>query len=152
VEAVFYQRHKILLMKKAKFSADFKNLDAIRELVGDVAEQAGFSCKDIYSIQLATDEACSNIIEHAYKGIPKGMLDVSCEAAGRELTVIVHDHGKEFDMSGVRKPNLSKRLSEREVGGLGVYLMHQLMDEVHFSSSKRSGNTLTMIKRKSGDS
>ncbi|NTW09696.1 MAG: ATP-binding protein, partial [Anaerolineaceae bacterium] len=118
----------------------------------EVAEQAGFSCKDIYSIQLATDEACSNIIEHAYKGSPKGKLDISCDATGGELTVIVHDHGKEFDMSRVRKPNLSKELSEREVGGLGVYLMHQLMDEVHFSSSKRFGNTLTMIKRKSRDS
>ena len=90
MEAVFYLRHKILLMKKAKFLADFKNLDAIRELVGEVAEQGGFSCKDIYSIQLATDEACSNIIEHAYEGFPKGMLDVSCEAASGELTVIVH--------------------------------------------------------------
>ena len=139
-------------MKKANFLADFKNLDSIRQLVGEVAEKADFSCKDVYSIQLATDEACSNIIEHAYQDFPQGVIDISCEAVDGQITVVIHDHGKEFDMSRVRKPNLSKELSEREVGGLGVYLMHKLMDEVRFSSSKRSGNTLTMIKRRSGES
>ena len=136
-------------MKKAKFLADFKNLDSIRKLVGEVAEQAGFSCNDIYSIQLATDEACSNIIEHAYAGFPQGVIDISCHADDGQITVVIHDHGKQFDMSTVPKPNLSKKLSEREVGGLGVFLMHKLMDEIHFSSSKKSGNTLTMTKRKS---
>jgi serine/threonine-protein kinase RsbW len=139
-------------MKRAKYSADFRNLDSIRQLVGEVADQAGFSCKDTYSIQLATDEACSNIIEHAYKGFPQGMIEISCEAHAGQITVVIHDHGKEFDLSKVRKPNLGRELSEREVGGLGVFLMHKLMDEIHFSSSKKSGNILTMIKRKSGES
>lgn len=140
------------MIKKARFSADFKNLDSIRDFVGDIAEKAGFSGREIYSVQLATDEACSNVIEHAYKGLPGGSIDISCETGDGMIAVIVHDHGKVFDMSRVRKPNLSRELSEREVGGLGVYLMHNLMDEVHFSSSKKTGNTLTMIKRKSRES
>ena len=139
-------------MKKANFLADFKNLDSIRKLVGEVAEQAGFSCNEIYSIELSTDEACSNIIEHAYAGQPQGVIDISCVADDRQITVVIHDHGKQFDMSAVPKPNLSKKLSDREVGGLGVFLMHKLMDEIHFSSSKKSGNTLTMTKRKSDPS
>ena len=139
-------------MKKANFLADFKNLDSIRKLVGEVAEQAGFSCNEIYSIELATDEACSNIIEHAYAGLPQGVIDISCHADDGQITVVIHDHGKQFDMSRVPKPNLGKKLSEREVGGLGVFLMHKLMDEIHFSSSKKSGNTLTMTKRKSDPS
>lgn len=139
-------------MKKAKFLANFENLDSIRKLVGEVAEQAGFSCNETYSIELATDEACSNIIEHAYAGQPQGVIDISCDADDGQITVVIHDHGKQFDMSKVPKPNLSKKLSEREVGGLGVFLMYKLMDEIHFSSSKKSGNTLTMTKRKSDPS
>lgn len=139
-------------MTSAKYSADFKNLESIRQLVGDEAKQAGFSCKDVYSIQLATDEACSNIIEHAYEGIPQGLIDISCDVRDGQFTVVIRDRGKEFNMSRVRKPNLSKELKEREVGGLGVYLMHQLMDEVRFSSSRKSGNILTMKKRRSGGS
>ncbi len=120
------------------------------ELVGDVAKQAGFSCKEVYSIQLATDEACSNIIEHAYARSPEGMIDIACDAHDGQFTMVIHDHGKEFDMSRVRKPNLSKELSEREVGGLGVYLIHKLMDEVHFSSSKKIGQYAHHDKEKIG--
>lgn len=138
-------------MAKVKFSADFKNLDSIRDFVGEVAEQAGFSSKDVYSIQLAADEACSNVIEHAYEGMSDGEIEIECDADEGQIRILIHDHGKEFDISNVRKPNLGDNLSEREVGGLGVYLIHKLMDEVQFSSSKKTGNTLMMIKRKSGD-
>ena len=138
-------------MIKAKFTADFNNLDSIRDFVGNAAEQAGFSGRELYSVQLAADEACSNIIEHAYEGIPDGEIEIACKVESGQVIIVIHDHGREFDISEVRKPNLSRNLNEREVGGLGVYLIHKLMDEVHFSSSKKTGNTLTMIKRKSGD-
>lgn len=137
-------------MKKANYSADFKNLDSIRDFVGEAAERAGFSGKEAYSIQLAVDEACSNVIEHAYEGMPDGEIEIACEVEAGQVTIVIHDHGKEFDISKVRQPNFSKDLSEREVGGLGVFLIYKLMDDVHFSSSKKTGNTLTMKKRKSG--
>lgn len=138
-------------MKTARYSADFKNLDSIRDFVGKAAEKAGFSGREVYSIQLATDEACSNVIEHAYEGDPKGVIEIACDARDSQITITIHDHGKFFDITAVRPPNLSNDLSEREVGGLGIYLIRKLMDEVHFSSSEKTGNTLTMIKRKSGD-
>ena len=137
-------------MTTSKFSADFANLDSIRDFVGEAAEQAGFSSKEVYSIQLAADEACSNIIEHAYDGISDGEIEIACDAEEGQITIVIHDHGKVFDISNVRQPNFSKDLSEREVGGLGVFLIYKLMDEVHFSSSQKDGNTLTMKKRKLG--
>ncbi|MBI5933600.1 MAG: ATP-binding protein [Chloroflexi bacterium] len=138
-------------MKSVQYPADFQHLDSIRDFVGETAERAGFSSKEIYSIQLAADEACSNVIEHAYEGISGGKIEVECEARDGQIVIVIHDHGKIFDMSAVRQPNLGRDLSEREVGGLGVYLIHKLMDEVSFQSSKKHGNTLTMKKRKSGD-
>ena len=137
-------------MPKAAFSADFANLDSIRDFVGEIAEQAGFSGKEVYSLQLAADEACSNVIEHAYEGISGGEVEISCDVQADQITIVIHDHGKLFDMTQVRRPNLGKELGEREVGGLGVYLINKLMDEVRFVSSKETGNYLTMIKRKSG--
>ena len=138
-------------MKSVNYPADFKNLDAIREFVGTAARQAGLSGRDVYAVQLAVDEACSNIIEHAYEGVSNGEIEIGCQAGDGQLTIVIHDHGKEFDISTVRKPNLGRDLSEREVGGLGVYLIHKLMDEVHFKSSKQTGNTLTLVKKISGD-
>lgn len=138
-------------MNTTRYPADFNHLDSIRNFVGEAAERAGFSGKDVYAVQLAVDEACSNIIEHAYAGISNGEIEIACEVTEGQVMVILHDHGRQFDLSTVRKPNLGRNLDEREVGGLGVYLIHKLMDEVTFISSKEDGNTLTMIKRRSGD-
>ncbi len=137
--------------RKTTFPADFTNLDAIRDFAGGAAEAAGFSGKDVYAVQLAVDEACSNVIEHAYDGITGGEIEVSCEVKDDTITIVIHDHGKEFDITKVRVPNLSKNLEEREVGGLGVYLIRKLMDEVHFESSATTGNYLTLVKHKSRD-
>jgi len=63
------------------------------------------------------------------------------------ITIIMVDHGESFDPSAIPLPDLKADLSERKIGGLGIFLMRKLMDEVHYESRK-SGNVLTMIKRK----
>ena len=137
-------------MSTTVFPADFEHLDAIRDFVGEAATQAGFSSQDVYSVQLATDEACSNVIEHAYKDTSGGDIEVTCEVNPGEVKIIIHDHGVQFDMGKVKKPNLSRRLEDREIGGLGVYFIYKLMNDVQFVSTKKEGNTLTMVKRKTG--
>ena len=64
------------------------------------------------------------------------------------LTVIIRDHGKPFDPSTVVTPDLDADIDNRAVGGLGVFLMKQLMDEVHFEPLGEAGNVLTMVKRR----
>ena len=129
------------------FPAKFEYLDEIRDYVADVARRSGFTDKEIYSLQLAADEAASNIIEHAYEGITDGAIDITCEMQGDALAIIMRDQGKKFDPSKVKQPNLKADLSERQIGGLGVYLMRKLMDEVRYESSGKS-NTLIMLKRR----
>jgi len=137
-----------MLMHKVIFPAQFQYLDEIREYVADEASRAGFDSKEVYSIQLATDEAASNIIEHAYEGISGGEIEISCGMSGKLLTITLHDHGKPFDPSSVRPPNLKASLSKRQIGGLGIYLMRKLMDEVHYQSLPSGGNVLTLVKRR----
>jgi|SRR5688572_22055282 serine/threonine-protein kinase RsbW len=129
------------------FPAKFEYLDEIRDFVAGVARQGGFSDKEIYSLQLAADEAASNIIEHAYAGVTNASLEINCEMQGDTLTIIMRDQGTTFDSSKVKQPDLKADLSERQIGGLGVYLMRKLMDEVRYESSGKT-NTLTMIKRR----
>ena len=102
-----------------QFSAKFEYLDEIRDFVGDIARAGKFNDKDIYNIQLASDEAASNIIEHAYEGISDGILEISCGFKNDTLTIILVDHGESFDPSDVPMPNLKADLSERKIGGLG---------------------------------
>ena len=134
-------------MRTIIYPAKFEVLDQIRDFVAEVAREGGFNDKEVYSIQLAADEAATNIIEHAYKGITNGQIELTCGMRGAELIITMHDHGKTFDSRKVKRPNLEADISERQIGGLGIYLMQKLMDEVNYHSSG-AGNLLTMIKRK----
>jgi len=139
-------------MPKSTFKADFQSLDDIRRFVAEAARQAGFSEKEIYSIQLATDEASANIIEHAYGGEGNGEISIDCLWSGDAFEIVIRDRGKSFDPAHVPEPNLTDDLSRRKIGGLGMYLMRRLMDEVDYRSTPDGGNTLTMTKRKGADS
>ena len=134
-------------MESVQFTAKFEYLDEIRDFVGDIARAGGFGDKDVYNIQLAADEAASNIIEHAYEGVSNGLLELSCEVKNGSIIIIMVDHGESFDPSAIPMPDLKADLSERKIGGLGIFLMRKLMDEVHYET-RPAGNFLTMIKRK----
>lgn len=135
-------------MQSVQFSAKFEFLDEIREFVGDIARAGGFGDKDVYNIQLAADEAASNIIEHAYEGVSDGVLELSCGVKANVITIILVDHGESFDPSEIPMPDLKADLSERKIGGLGIFLMRKLMDEVRYEVKSNKHNVLTMIKRK----
>ena len=135
-------------MKSVHFAAKFEFLDEIRDFVGEVARAGGFSDKDVYNIQLATDEAASNIIEHAYEKQPEGVLELSCGMKDDTITIVLVDRGESFDPSAIPLPDLKADLTDRKIGGLGIFLMRKLMDEVHYEPKPDNSNVLTMIKRK----
>ena len=137
-------------MQSVRFDAKFEYLDEIREFVGEIAREGGFGDKDVYNIQLATDEAASNIIEHAYDNVADGVLDLFCgmEMQGEQIRIILIDYGEPFDPSAIPMPDLKAELADRKIGGLGIFLMRKLMDEVHYEPRDDKSNVLTMIKRK----
>jgi serine/threonine-protein kinase RsbW len=135
-------------MQSVRFAAKFEFLDEIREFVGEVARKGGFSDKDVYNIQLAADEAASNMIEHSYENIPDGVIDLSCGMEGEQIRIVLTDYGEPFDPSIIPLPDLKADLSDRKIGGLGIFLMRKLMDEVHYEPRADKSNVLTMIKRK----
>lgn len=134
------------LMRTAIFKAKFENLDAIREYLSQAAKDHGVDEEGIYTIQLAGDEACSNIIEHAYKGTPDGEIECTVTKDGENLILIIKDHGCCFDPASVPEPKLNSPIEERDIGGLGLYLIRHLMDEVNYESLGTAGNVLTLKK------
>jgi serine/threonine-protein kinase RsbW len=134
-------------MSTRKFPASFEHLDEIRGFVGDAARQAGFTEKTVYSIQLAADEAASNIIEHAYAGHSDRSFQLRCDLAHDRLILTFYDQGSSFDFSKVDAPDIAADLADRKIGGLGIFLMHKLMDHVDYRVTS-SGNFLRLVKRK----
>lgn len=133
-------------MKHAIFPGRYENLEKICSLVSAQAIKAGFDDTAVYAIQTAVDEACSNIIEHAYGGEDRGDIDVKISFVNKCLTVKLTDHGKPFDPDNVPEPNISGNLKDRLSHGLGIYFMRKLMDEVRFDFSTDLGNVVTMVK------
>jgi serine/threonine-protein kinase RsbW len=129
------------------FPGSYKSLEMIGGFVRKIAQDAGFENFAVYSIELAVDEACSNIIEHAYQGEGKGSIYCTCSANETHLTITLKDKGQSFDPSRITPPNLSQNIDEREAHGLGLYFIRQWMDEVSFTSNGRE-NILTMVKRR----
>ena len=135
-------------MATAKFSGRFESLAGIRKFVSEAASNAGFDDKDIYAVELAVDEACANIIEHAYGGEGKGEIICTCNDINIGLEIILRDDGKRFDPEGVSPPDFSVELDKLEPRGAGLFLIRNMMDDVDFKFSKETGNELRMVKRK----
>jgi serine/threonine-protein kinase RsbW len=134
------------MMRTALFRTKYEALDDMREFVRQAAEDAGMDDGDIYAVQLAVDEACSNIIEYACHGRCDEQIEITCTTSGDRLTVMIRDHGEPFDPASAPAPDLDADLENRPVGGLGIFLMRQLMDEIRYERLGESGNVLTLVK------
>jgi serine/threonine-protein kinase RsbW len=125
----------------------FEYLATIADFIALAGSDAGFDQDMIFHVQMAVDEACSNVIEHAYQGQDKGDITLSCHCDGKDWIIAIIDTGRPFDPDSIPAPNLDPCLDDIKTGGLGLYFMHQLMDEVEFSFDEEKGNRLCMVKR-----
>ena len=130
-----------------RMKAVLENVRRAIECVTEWAQKAGFDERALYEIQLAVDEACANVVDHAYQGAEPGDIEVSCRLDGELLTVQVRDWGRGFDLTSVEDPDLDAPLEERSLGGLGLFLVRQVMDDVRYSADPELGNELMMSKR-----
>ncbi len=135
-------------MATRKFPGRFASLDAIREYVGKYAARAGLSDKGIYEVQLAVDEACSNIIEHGYGEESRGDIECSCVIDGSGLTLQLRDWAPSYKPGKVRRPDLSSPIEDVELRGADMVLIHKLMDLVSYEDMPDEGNLLTLVKYK----
>jgi serine/threonine-protein kinase RsbW len=128
--------------------AQHDQLATLATFVAQAAVEVGFGEAQVNRIELAVDEACSNIIDHAYAGEP-GMinLEVTVEPQ-RQLTIVLVDQGRAFDPDHIPSYAPCTSLDEARIGGLGLHLMRQAMDDVCYEFDiPEIGNRLTMTKR-----
>ena len=134
-------------MPTRKFPGRYESLAALSDYVSKQAMAAGLDEKEVYAVQLAVDEAATNIIDHAYGGEDRGEIECTCTIRGTELTVTLKDQGDSFIPEEIPDLPVGVPLEKVSPGGAGLFLMKKLMDEVHFEFQE-DGNVLTMTKRK----
>jgi len=124
-------------MSKIKLPARIENLNKLMRFVSDFAKETGFSQKRIREIELATEEALVNIFSYAYPDENSGDVEVRCRMADDTGMIIeISDTGKPFDILSSSEPDLISNISERKIGGLGVYLIRKMVDEVRYRRDK----------------
>lgn len=120
-------------------------LPALIEFIETACDEANVKPELRFDLTLAVEEAASNVIEHGYKG-KGGPVTVNFALDQGVVTICLRDRAKPFKPGKVNRPDEDVPLEDRPLGGLGLHLMHQLMDEVRYETLP-DGNLLTMIKR-----
>jgi serine phosphatase RsbU (regulator of sigma subunit)/anti-sigma regulatory factor (Ser/Thr protein kinase) len=136
---------KNVLKEEVIIPAQMPYLRQIRDFIEQIGDRHNFDHKIINSFKLVVDEACTNIIRHGYRDIKNGQIMVRAIVRRMSLTIIIIDNGRSFDPRQVQNPDLEKYVSIGKKGGLGIFMMRKLMDDIKYNVTSR-GNELRLTK------
>lgn len=121
------------LLSQIKLPATLENLPAFIEPIKRCAEEQGFSQKKILQTELAAEEILVNIVNYAYQDY-LGYVQVRCSVDDdKRFWIEFEDTGIPFDVLSLDTPDVDAGISERQIGGLGVFLVRELMDDVRYT-------------------
>lgn len=130
-------------------AATTEQIPIISDFVEGLMSVAGFDSRKILELQLAAEEACTNVARYAYPG-KDGMIHIVARVAGDRLDLLIEDYGVAFDPTAYTV-NLSQGgIKDRRIGGLGIHLIRSYVDGMSFEF--RDGkNALTLIKNRNNN-
>jgi serine/threonine-protein kinase RsbW len=135
-----------MAVMKLTVPACHKDIENLCDLTGKAAMDAGFSERSIYSCQLAVGEACENIINHGYKQEDIGEIELTAISSPGKLKLVLCDNAPPFNPAiEPGPPNWQEE--DPPVGGLGLVIIHRVMDEVTYKRTKNH-NILELQKTK----
>jgi anti-sigma regulatory factor (Ser/Thr protein kinase) len=121
-----------------------RHLAEVRALVRRVAAEAGFDEQTTFNLMLAVDEACANIIRHAYGGDASQDIVIHATVTHDAVEFRLRDYGKQVDPACIK----SRDLDEVRPGGLGCFLIRHAFDEVDYNTRFATGTELRLLKRR----
>jgi len=122
------------------------NIDDVPTLaqwIGMVAEERGLTEQQVFKLNLALEEAVVNVMKYAYPDQENMPVDIYQTAKDGEITFVIDDSGIEFDPTKKDNPDITLGAEERSLGGLGILLVKQIMDEVYYERAD-GHNRLTL--------
>lgn len=126
--------------------ADVRHLESVCEFVSKAAEKAGMDPEAIRRLEIAVDEACTNVVHHAYGDDASQSYTVSYSIEPGVFTVDVLDRGKPFDPGSLSEPDLNAPLEYRPIGGLGIFFIRKFVDDMSYSVETDGLNRLRLVK------
>lgn len=133
-------RHSITLPN------DIETIPQLHDFIEEVVGHVALDSSQIMSLNLAIEEAVVNVMEYAYPNGTKGTVNIVASAANGVLSFVISDNGKPFDPTAKAEVDTTLSAEERPIGGLGIHLIRQIMDEVSYER-KDDKNILTLRKK-----
>ena len=124
-----------------------ENLAMIRDFVTNIGVRAGLDEAQVMCLTLAVDEACANVMEHAYGSEPVHEVTIRGELDNNEISFVIVDTGKHFDPAALESEPVEELVRKRKSGGLGLRLIRTIMDDVQYRIIPGEKNELRMVKK-----
>jgi len=124
---------------------ELSQLNRLNDFIVSVADELGLDASGCMRLNLALEEAVTNVILYAYPGEKGKDICLKVEQIGEKLIIIIIDEGIPFDPTQKETPDLSLSIADRPIGGLGIHLIREIMNEVGYER-KGDKNILTMTK------
>ena len=128
--------------------------EASMDLLGEMCDfveastvQSSLVHDDAFAFRLAAEEICRNIIQHGFEGKTPGQMSLSFEKDPQNARLVIRDDGRHFHPDQAQAPDLEADWEERKIGGLGIHLVKELMDEISYQEMDGGGNQLTLEKK-----
>ena len=137
-----------MITRKLVLPNDIETIPQLNEFIDTVAEEVGLDMSLTMSLNLALEEAVVNVMDYAYLDGQKGDVDIEVTADQQWLTFVISDTGIAFDPTAQEDADTTLSAEERPIGGLGIFLVRQLMDAIDY---KREGNKNVLTLRKKRD-
>ena len=125
---------------------NIEQIALLPEFVETVAREAQLDHEAVFNLNLALEEAVSNVIMYAYPEGTEGIVDIEAVVDGKRVSFVITDSGKPFDPTAKEEVNINTGMAERPIGGLGIHLVRTIMDTVSYER-KGENNILTITKK-----
>ena len=125
---------------------DIETIPQLNEFIDSVAEEVGLEMSLTMSLNLALEEAVVNVMEYAYPEGQKGNVEIEVTADQQRMTFVITDTGIAFDPTTKEDADTTLSAEERPIGGLGIFMVRQLMDVIEYKR-KDNKNVLTLRKK-----
>ena len=128
---------------------DLKEIGDAASRIDTFCEERGLAPQIAYAVNLSIDEILTNTISYGYDDDDEHRIGLTLRVDGDDLVVVIVDDGRAFDSSLEREPDVEATLEERSLGGLGLFLVQQMMDDVAYQRRDDS-NVITLRKTTAG--
>ena len=124
---------------------DIREIAMLPDFVEAAVQQSKMDPSFTAALNLALEEAVANVIQYAYPAGASGIIEVDAILDGHSLSFVISDSGKPFDPTAKPDVDITASAEDRPIGGLGIHLVRQIMDTVHYER-KDGMNILTITK------